>query len=281
MLNPTIKSDEIFGRDPTTYCAARVAYPRDLVEQLLDQFHIGPDSVVADIGAGPGTLGLDIIAARHPHMHFVEPNERFCAHIGAVLPYKAERAHIHPAKAQATTLPDHSVDLIVIGDAAHWFSPTPTIKEFQRILKPGGNVAVLTRTLNAEHPLTRELDRLLWNSLPSFHSSIARFTRPEIKSRRAGSHLMHAEFHNEATFPVAYTKDEMQTLLGSLSFTADWVRDNPEQFRHAIIDPLFAFAARKGLLNEQGKADLFWETKIACGQCREHVRDIAVARKGR
>jgi SAM-dependent methyltransferase len=51
--------------------------------------------------------------------------------------------HIVDGRAEATTLPDRSIDLITVAQSIHWFEPEPTKAEFLRILKPGGWLAVL------------------------------------------------------------------------------------------------------------------------------------------
>jgi SAM-dependent methyltransferase len=45
--------------------------------------------------------------------------------------------------AEATTLTDHSADLITVAQALNWFDPKSTRTEFLRILKPGGWLAIL------------------------------------------------------------------------------------------------------------------------------------------
>jgi SAM-dependent methyltransferase len=45
--------------------------------------------------------------------------------------------------AEATTLDGDSVDLIVAGQAFHWFDPRRSRVEFERILRPGGWVALV------------------------------------------------------------------------------------------------------------------------------------------
>jgi SAM-dependent methyltransferase len=45
--------------------------------------------------------------------------------------------------AENTTLADHSVDLLTSAQAAHWFDRDKAVREFQRILKPGGFLVLL------------------------------------------------------------------------------------------------------------------------------------------
>jgi len=45
--------------------------------------------------------------------------------------------------AEDTGLPAQSVDLIVAGQAFHWFDPIAAKKEFARILRPGGAIALI------------------------------------------------------------------------------------------------------------------------------------------
>src|SRR4029078_63361 len=66
------------------------------------------------------------------------------------------------ASAEATTLPDRSVDLVVAGQAFHWFDQTRAKMEFQRILRPGGWVVLLWNTRRTEStPFLRDYEALL------------------------------------------------------------------------------------------------------------------------
>jgi SAM-dependent methyltransferase len=46
-------------------------------------------------------------------------------------------------RAEATGLPDAAADLVVAGQAFHWFDPGATRKEFRRVLRPDGWVALV------------------------------------------------------------------------------------------------------------------------------------------
>jgi SAM-dependent methyltransferase len=63
---------------------------------------------------------------------------------------------------EETTLPDVSVDFITAAQAFHWFRPEPTKREFRRILKPGGYVALIwnIRQLDST-PFLREYEQFI------------------------------------------------------------------------------------------------------------------------
>jgi SAM-dependent methyltransferase len=64
--------------------------------------------------------------------------------------------------AEATTLPDRSVDFVTVAQAAHWFDRERARREFVRILKPGGCLALLwNERLTDSTPFLREYEQLL------------------------------------------------------------------------------------------------------------------------
>jgi SAM-dependent methyltransferase len=116
----------------------RLPYAAEMVDDLLKR--TGRVSVVADIGAGTGQLAR-LFAGHSTRVYAVEPD-------GAMRQVAAEVAkdypnlHLIDACAEQTTLPENSIDLIVIGNAFHRFQPE-AIDELLRILKPSGWVAVI------------------------------------------------------------------------------------------------------------------------------------------
>src|SRR5260370_35817764 len=59
------------------------------------------------------------------------------------------------SSAEATTLPNASVDFVTAGQAFHWFEPEKTRAEFQRILRPQGWVAAIWNFREMEAPFAR------------------------------------------------------------------------------------------------------------------------------
>jgi len=64
--------------------------------------------------------------------------------------------------AEATTLPDGSVDFVTSAQAAHWFDRKRTRREFARILKPGGWFVLLWNEREVDTtPFLRDYEQLL------------------------------------------------------------------------------------------------------------------------
>ena len=64
-------------------------------------------------------------------------------------------------QAEATTLPEKSVDWIVAGQAFHWFDRSITHGEFARILKPGGRVALIWNSRLMSDPFHQAYEQFL------------------------------------------------------------------------------------------------------------------------
>lgn len=124
-----------------SYRRSRPGYPADAVETLRRACGLGMGGQVADIAAGTGLLTEVLLAAGFA-VTAVEPNEEMraaCARLEAEYP----KLRVVAGTAEATGLPDASVDLITVAQAMHWFDLEKTKAEFARILKPEGWCAVL------------------------------------------------------------------------------------------------------------------------------------------
>ena len=72
------------------------------------------------------------------------------------------RVHSVAGRAEATGLPDASVDAIVAGQAFHWFERAETRREFARILRPGGTMAIFWNVRKIDGtPFLRAYEQLL------------------------------------------------------------------------------------------------------------------------
>lgn len=127
---------ERFSGRVQAYLAYRPRFPRSIIPFLREHGALPDGAIIADIGAGTGMLAEIFLEAGH-RVFAVEPNAE-------MLEACRELAPQHPAlevvqgSAEATTLPNASVDLIVVGRAMHWFDWPRAHREFARILGPTG-----------------------------------------------------------------------------------------------------------------------------------------------
>ena len=124
-----------------SYRLHRPGYSAAIVDLLAGECGLSSSSAIADVAAGTGLL-TEIFLARGFNVIAVEPNQQMrdaCATL------TSQYAHLRCVKgtAEATGLSDHSIDLVTVGQAMHWFHLPRTRSEFARVLKPGGWCAIL------------------------------------------------------------------------------------------------------------------------------------------
>ncbi|WP_380171087.1 class I SAM-dependent methyltransferase [Kineococcus sp. DHX-1] len=122
-----------FGAAADAYARARPGYPDDAVD-----FLVGPARRVLDLGAGTGKFTASL-AARALDVVAVEPSTRMLAQLRAALP----GVEAHEGSAEATGLPDASVDAVVVAQAWHWVDPARAVPEVARVLRPGGTLGLV------------------------------------------------------------------------------------------------------------------------------------------
>ena len=130
-----------FSSRVENYVKYRPGYPPEVVALLAGECGLTPLSVVADIGSGPGNLS-ELFLREGCRVYGVEPNPGM-REAGERLLSRYENFESVGASAEATTLEDGSVDFVIAGQAFHWFEPEATRREFARILRPRGWVAII------------------------------------------------------------------------------------------------------------------------------------------
>ncbi len=116
------------------YAAYRPSYPGELFDWLAN---IAPQREFAwDCGAGSGQATA-ALAARFKH---VLGTDISTAQLASAPSLPNVEYRVTPA--EASGLPDHSVDLVTVAQALHWFDLPKFYAEVQRVLKPSGVVAV-------------------------------------------------------------------------------------------------------------------------------------------
>lgn len=130
-----------FANRVENYLKYRPDYPAALVALLRDEIGLAPGSEAADIGSGTGKLTELLLGAGY-RVLAVEPNAEMRSAAEALLGERPGFVSVD-GRAEATSLPDASVDFVVAAQAYHWFERKTTAAEFRRILRPGGVVALV------------------------------------------------------------------------------------------------------------------------------------------
>ena len=138
--NASLQSTARFGDRVDDYVRYRPDYPMALLDWLQREQGVDSSWRVADIGAGTGISSKLFLDAGY-RVTAVEPNA----------PMRAAAEHWLKAYAgfdavdggaDATGLPDASVDLVTVAQAFHWFDEDAARREFARILRPRGLAAI-------------------------------------------------------------------------------------------------------------------------------------------
>lgn len=135
--------------DPRTRFTERVGdyrrhrpdYPGGVIEFLMARVAPEPGVLVADVGSGTGILTRQLLEAGY-HVAAVEPNDAMRKVAEADLAGWAGFRSV-AGGAEDTLLGASSVSLITAAQAFHWFDPVACRREWSRILKPGGWVALI------------------------------------------------------------------------------------------------------------------------------------------
>lgn len=143
-----MKPTERFSTRAESYRFHRPRYPKEIVRLLQYACHLTSNSFIADIAAGTGFL-TEIFLEANYRVIAIEPNAQMRS-VCAGLTTRFPNLECIDATAEATGLPNYSVDLITVAQAMHWFRLDTTHAEFTRILRPGGWCAVIYNNRHME-----------------------------------------------------------------------------------------------------------------------------------
>lgn len=130
-----------FSNRVDNYIKFRPDYPVEILTFLKQKGFLSSESVIADIGSGTG-ISSELFLKEGHKVIGVEPNREMREAAEKLLSGYNNFKSVD-ATAENTGLGNKSVDLIVAGQAFHWFDKEKCKEEFKRILKPSGVVVLM------------------------------------------------------------------------------------------------------------------------------------------
>jgi SAM-dependent methyltransferase len=136
-----------------------VRYRPDYPAAILSALGVRADQMVADIGSGTG-ISTELFLRAGCQVYAVEPNDDMRAKAEELLATYPGFVSVD-GTAEATGLAAGSFDLIVAGQAFHWFDPVRTREEMVRISRPGAVVALIWNERLMTLPFEKEYEELI------------------------------------------------------------------------------------------------------------------------
>lgn len=239
-----------FSNRIANYIKYRPDYPREIVEYLRQNCGLTSDHIIADVGCGPGQ-STRMFLENGNCVFGVEPNEGMC---NAAIDQLAEFPNFTPVDgtAEATTLDDNSVDMVVAAQAFHWFDPERTRAEFRRIIKPGGHIVLMwnERQLDTT-PFLIEYEKFLLKYATDYtnvrHENVDALKLNEFFQTEYAS----AVFQNVQNFDLDGLKGRM--------FSASYMPNEDDPQAETMIAELKTLFAKQA---ENDRIKVFYDTRV-------------------
>jgi SAM-dependent methyltransferase len=200
MNGPALDPTRRFSPRVADYVKYRPGYPPQVVELCRASMGLTVASALADIGSGTG-LSTEPFLKNGNSVYGVEPNRDMRAAAEQLLSPRYPNFRSVNGIAEATTLADEAVDLVIAAQAFHWFDKPAASREFKRILRPGGYVAIVWNDRKTDtSPLLEGYDRLL-RTLGTDYKQVSKTTTSVDDLREVfGVEFRQVAFPNEQRF---------------------------------------------------------------------------------
>jgi len=248
---------ERFSHRADHYAGARPGYPVAVLEELRKRGAWSPGLRVADIGCGTGLLAKLFLEAGSV-VTGVEPNDAMRAVGERELRDALETGQFRSVKgtAEATSLAPGSADLVVCGQAAHWFDAARATAEFRRILQPRGHLALIW---NDWRPSRQPLAL-------AYLELIEDYAVHQISSEGRGSHELVSPFFAPGVYsgvqvsnPQRYTRSSWKARALSVSYL-------PQEGTPEAAEMLSRLDRMFTAHQQDGYVELHYQTHVFLGQ---------------
>lgn len=197
---------DLFSGGSGAYAAFRPAYPRALFEFLAGLTARRARAWDCATGSGQAATALAEWYER------VDATDASAAQIASAAPH--DRVLYRTAPAEASGLPDASIDLVTVAQALHWLDRDRFFAEARRVLAPGGVLAVWSYALARVTPAVDTVVETL------YRETLGPDWLPERRLVEDGYASIAFPFEEIAAPP--FVIEQHWTLAGLLGYLGTW-----------------------------------------------------------
>jgi len=250
-MSDTIKR---FSNRVENYVKFRPGYPKKVLDLFSDEMSLQIASVIADIGSGTG-ISARLFLENGNTVLGVEPNASMREAAENYLKDFPKFKSVD-GTAEKTSLKNASVDFVIAAQAFHWFDKEKTRREFKRILKDKGFVALLwnERQLNSTEFL-RGYEKLLVEYGTDYE---------KVRHENIGEEILRDFFQikiEQRTFQNVQTL-AFDGLKGRMLSASYMPTEEDPRFSEMLENLKTLFAQHA----ENGKIEIIYDTKIFYAQ---------------
>lgn len=253
------------------YARHRPSYPAEAVDYVVRRCRLDATTLLVDVGCGTG-ISTRLFASRGIPAVGVEPNDAMREKAEAEPPPPGGSAPTYrKGTAEATGLADGCAGAVLAAQAFHWFDAPKALREFWRLLRPGGHAVLLWNIRDKSDPFTAAYGDVI-HAAPGAAAVEVAYSRPEDLPRQSVPHSQSADAFlksslftdaDEKTFPSAQELDE-EGVIGRAQSASYAPREAAEVAAFvANLRRVFAEYQRGG------RVTLRYVTRVFVGRRRE------------
>lgn len=248
-------SVERFSNRVENYIKYRPHYPKEIITFLKNECAFDETKIVADIGSGPG-ISCENFIENGNTVYAVEPNDDMRKAAESVFS-DAKNFKSIKGTAEATTLASNFADLIISGQAFHWFDKEACKIEFKRIIKDDGYAVLMWN------------DKISSNDfMKDYYELIKKYGKDYDKINHANvDDVIIGKFYSPFNFAKKYFRHshplDYAGLEGRL-LSSSYIPLEGESFEFMIRDLKNIFEK----YNDNGKVEMGYETIVYYGKLK-------------
>jgi len=244
-----------FSNRVDNYIKYRPDYPHEVITFLKQEGILTRESVIADIGSGTG-ISAELFLKEGNVVYGVEPNKEMRQAAQKLLAGYKNFCSID-GSAEITMLPTEDIDIIIAGQAFHWFDKEKCKIEFMRIQKSNGITILMWNDRRTDNtPFLRAYEDFIQLFATDYK---------EVNHKNMDEKIFN-DFFGEANYALEsfdnFQHFDFEGLKGRVLSSSYMPDENHTDFN-------FMMSVLKKIFNrfqENGKVTLEYDTKIYYGK---------------